>query len=169
MFEKTPINPELVSSIDHVYRLREIARQFFVDQNLQSLKVQNEVERSRSIVALVDVLQRSDRVGRVLIISQLSAVLEKIELSFKLHTASRVLYLDTYTELKEVNLARPSTLFDVIGYDNSNINEVLSQFDLIIVDDLNNEKNQILKLKLLHNFKGWILNILPLETPATIL
>lgn len=169
MFEKTPINPDLVSSIEHVYTLRNIARQFFVNQRLQTLTVQNEVERARSIVALVDVLQRADRVGRVLVLSQLSATLDKIELSFKLHTCCAIYYLDEKATFKEVNFVRYSKFLNLAGHHSDDIAAYLTHFDLIIVDDLDNEKNQIFKLKLLAEFKGWVLNVLPIEDPILML
>lgn len=48
-FEITALNPDLVQSHAQVYSLRAIARQFFCAERVQSLTVQNHVEKARCI------------------------------------------------------------------------------------------------------------------------
>lgn len=158
MFEKTAINPALVQSIEQVYLLRQIATQFFVDQRIQQLILQTDVERARSIVALVDVLKRADRLEKVLILTQFSRILEQIQLSFGLHTTFELKFLEQSLELKDITFTTYTHFFKLMGYDNSELSHFFNQFDLIIVDDIENEKNEIFKRKL-NLYSHWVLMV----------
>ena len=159
MFEHTAINPELVQSIDQVYLLRQIATQFFVDQRIQQLTVQTEIERARLSVALVDVLKRAEKIEKVLVISSLSKVLEQIHKSFSLHTVYKTKFLlNSIDENSEVNFIQYQKIFDLIGYDNKKVGEFLNQFDLIITDHIDDEKNEIFRRKIIW-YSNWLLNI----------
>lgn len=158
MFDKTPINPELVQSIDQVYALRTIATQFFVDQRIQKLTMETDVERARLIVALVDVLKRSNRLGKVLILSQLTKILEQIETSFSLHTSYALDYLGKDKNLSQVNFVTYRQFFKLFGYDDKTLAHFFNQFDLIIVDNIEDERNEIFKRKLAWH-SHWVLEV----------
>lgn len=158
MFEKTAINPALVQSIEQVYVLRQIATQFFVKNRVQQLSMQTDVERARLTVALVDVLKRADRLGKVLILTQFSRVLEQIELSFGLHTALDLQFINPSLQVKDINFITYAQFFNIVGYDNHHVEIFLNQFDLIIVDDIENEKNEIFRRKLT-GYSNWLLMV----------
>lgn len=157
LFNITPITPELVNSIDQVYALRQLVIQFFCNQREQALTVNDDVERARSIVALVDVLWASNIKVNVLILSELSKTLEQIQKSFCLHTSLEL------NSLSEINPLKTGIHFlryqDILKKFNAEESEIfLNQFDLIITDDLENEKFDLIKRRFKYN-KAWRLNI----------
>lgn len=158
LFDITPINPALVNSIEQVYTLRQLAIQFFCNQHEQTLIVNDEVERARSIVALVDVLWASDIKVKVLILSELSKTLEQIHKSFQLHTSLTLNSLSNInTKNKTIHFLRYQTIVEKIDVKESEI--FFNQFDLIISDDLGHEKNDLIKRRLKFH-RAWLLNVI---------
>ncbi|OUY07109.1 hypothetical protein [Acinetobacter populi] len=156
-FEITALNPDLVQSHAQVYGLRAIARQFFCAERVQSLTVQNHVEKARCITALVDVLIRAGSLHKVLIVSRFSHVLDQISLCFRLHTQLKTVVLSGTTHAEgQVSFSTYQHFFEVYGWDN--LDEIFARFDLIVVDEPDDEANQVF-IKKLALYLQWILYI----------
>lgn len=169
MFEKTAINPELVNSIEQVYALRKLAMQFFCQQRWQCLTVQTPVERARSIVALVDVLKRAERLDRVLILSIQSNTLSQIQHSFELHTAYTQVNIwqhEDQIEVADIVFITYMQFFQQFGY--KELAHILNQFQLIIVNEAHDERNTIFTRKLRQDYWHWVLQIDMPETELNI-
>lgn len=156
IFEITPINPELVSSIDQVYTLRQTAIQFFCNQREQTLTFTDEIERARCIVAFVDVLWRSEIPVKTLIITDISKTLEQIQRSFSLHTQLNLNSLSDLNDLKkDIHFLRYNNIIDKIAAKDTEA--FFNQFDLIVADDIENEKQDLIRRRLKYH-RAWLLN-----------
>ena len=162
LFDITPINPNLVNSIDQVYLLRQTLLQFFCHQRSQQLIFIDEIERARSIVAMVDVLWRSSIEVKVIILSETSKVLEQIEKSFKLHTSLDLNSLSNFDNIqKTIHFIRYQNIEK--KFTATETKQFFDQFDLIISDDLEHEKHDLIKRRLKFH-RAWLLNTKILQT-----
>ena len=162
LFDITPINPDLVNSIDQVYLLRQTLLQFFCNQRSQELIFTDEVERARSIVAITDVLWRSGIEVKVVILSATSKVLEQIKKSFEIHTS---LPLNSLSILDNIEKTIHFIQYQSIEkkFNPKETENFFNQFNLIISDDLENEKFNIIRRRLKYH-RAWLLNTKTLQT-----
>lgn len=84
-------------------------------------------------------------------------MLDQISLCFRLHTQLKTVVLSGTTHAEgQVSFSTYQHFFEVYGWDN--LDEIFIRFDLIVVDEPDDEANQIF-IKKLALYRQWILYI----------
>ncbi|KAA8735577.1 hypothetical protein F4V57_01940 [Acinetobacter qingfengensis] len=151
------INPELVKSSIHVYQLRQICDEICRGKRWHTLEVENEIDKIRLIVALIDVMYHQGKLTQALILSQRTNVLLQMQSSFALHTILSAQMLLAQYEATIVQLCEYQQFFQKYGY--QDLQPILQRFEIVVLDRIQHPVQDIFVRKLEQFYTGAVLQV----------
>lgn len=141
----------LVANEQQIFTLRQTLQQWSSGEQIQRLIATHPIECARQIVALLDYMLHHQHCQRILISSHFGKMLEQVSNCLELHTQVQYTYFNALQSFDPLDWQQASIYLGryqdfIQWYGHQYLDEIFQNFDLIVLDEIEQEQNQLFQV-----------------------